>query len=148
MRQSKSRSRQTFWRRLSATLTLVGYVFAATFGAIAHSQAMALTSAETPVSENTHSHVGNDHAGHERAGAPSHGRAGMQPLGDTPAPQPVQPCDFGCILCKTCSASAMLALPTHSGQYQPLTYSVRYPPPVAEPLAGHIGALPSEPPRV
>jgi len=153
-RQLWPRSPQTCWRRLSAMLTLVGYIFAATFGAVAHSQAMPLMSAETPASETSRSHSGSSHAGHDHNGAETRDHVGMQAPGmptldDTPSPQPIKaPCDFSCILCKTCSASGMLALPTHSGHYQPLTYAVRYPPPVAALLADHIGALPSEPPRV
>lgn len=130
----------SMWRRSAAALALCCYLFAATLGAISHNAAMAgmIGPAGIAIGESGgHNHAA---AAHDHDHEDGHGE-------QAPAPA-MGPCAQNCILCQSCSPSAVLAAPMHSGEAVAFAYAVSYAMP-AQPLpAGHIGTLPSEPPRV
>lgn len=96
------------------------------------------------VTDGTHGDImmpGQEHgAAHEHPGMTHHGGSDQSPA--------KTPCDFGCLLCKTCSSAGMLGLPVHGGPSAPLAFAARYPLPASAVPPGFIGALPTEPPRV
>jgi len=128
------------WRRSAAALALCCYLFAATLGAIWHNAAMA--GMIGPAGVTAGEGGGHEHAAaaHDHESEDGHGEQAPAPAG--------APCAQNCILCQSCSPSAVLAAPMHSGEAIAVAYAVSWAMP-AQPLpAGHIGALPSEPPRV
>jgi hypothetical protein len=125
-------------RRLGVVLALLGLVFASTLASISHSMAMpVMNGTALPVAKQTAAghHMGNTaHDCQSDAGA------------EAPQQKPQGPCEEGCMLCKDCTMTSFLPIPSLGidgadgyGIYQPATVQT---------LAGITLPSPNEPPRV
>jgi hypothetical protein len=127
-------------RRFGTVVALLGLIFASTIASISHSIAMPMMAGEVLQS----AEQGSAQAGHHMARLAHDCESAA--AAEAPQQKPQGPCDEGCMLCKDCTMTSFMLLPS-VGIQAVERYSLYAPAAVLVP-ASITPPSPSEPPRV
>lgn len=129
-------------RRIGVVVALFGLIFASTIASISHSIAMPMMASSALEAVEPAQPVGSQ--GHHMAKAPHDCESDAQ--ADATQQKPATPCDEGCMLCKDCTMTSFMLLPS-VGIQAVERYSI-YEPAAVQVPASITPPSPNEPPRV